>query len=101
MFEFTEQQEISPVVGRIVEWIIEHPDECAAAIAASSAQDLRLTETNDSETESMSDAIEALSLNETSLTTERKYATRDEFESNLDQYATYIRSIVAPGEYTK
>ncbi|XP_031621811.1 probable E3 ubiquitin-protein ligase HERC2 [Contarinia nasturtii] len=87
------QQEIAPVVGRIVEWIIEHPDECAMT----NSQDLRLTETNDSETESMSDAIEALSLNETSLTNERKYATRDEFESNLDQYATYIRSIVAPG----
>lgn len=51
---------------------------------------------NDSETESMSDAIEALSLNETSLTNEKKYATRDEFDS-LDQYATYIRSIVIPG----
>lgn len=44
----------------------------------------------------MSDAIEALSLNETSITNERKYATRDDFET-LDQYATYVRSIVVPG----
>lgn len=44
----------------------------------------------------MSDAIEALSLNETSVTNERKYASRDDFES-LDQYATYVRSVVAPG----
>lgn len=55
---------------------------------------------NDSETESMSDAIEALSLNETSITNERKYATRDDFES-LDQYAQYVRGIVAPGMIVK
>lgn len=78
-------------MGRLVEWIIEHPEECAVV----SSHDHRLTE-NDSETESMSDAIEALSLNETSITNERKYATRDDFES-LDQYATYVRGMVAPG----
>lgn len=44
----------------------------------------------------MSDAIEALSLNETSITAERKYATRDDFDT-LDQYATYVRSIVTAG----
>lgn len=86
-----EQQEIAPVVGRLVEWIIEHPDECAIV----NSYETRFTE-NDSETESMSDAIEAISLNETSIGNERKYATRDDFET-LDQYATYIRSIVTPG----
>lgn len=88
-FPFSEQQEVAPVVGRLVEWIIEHPEEYT------NPHDSRLTE-NDSETESMSDAIEALSLNETSITNERKYATRDDFET-LDQYATYVRSIVMPG----
>lgn len=44
----------------------------------------------------MSDAVEALSLNETSTTHERKFATRDEFES-VDQYATYVRSHVTRG----
>lgn len=44
----------------------------------------------------MSDAVEALSLNETSTTHERKFATRDEFES-ADQYATYVRSNVTRG----
>lgn len=88
-FSFLEQQEVAPVVGRLVEWILEHPEECT------NPHDSRLTE-NDSETESMSDAIEALSLNETSITNERKYANRDDFES-LDQYATYVRSIVMPG----
>lgn len=92
-FLFTEQQEIAPVVGRLVEWIIEHPEECAFA---NSIPDARLITENDSETESMSDAIEALSLNENSTTNEKKYATRDDFET-LDQYATYVRSIVTPG----
>lgn len=27
---FAEQQGVMPVVGRIVEWIIEHPDECSS-----------------------------------------------------------------------
>lgn len=91
LFLFVGQQDVTPIVGRIVEWIIEHPDECAMA----NAYDARLTE-NDSETESMSDAVEALSLNETSATQERKFATRDEFES-VDQYATYVRSHVTRG----
>lgn len=82
---------MAPVVSRTVEWIIDHPEECAIA----NSHDSRFTE-NDSETESMSDAIEALSLNDTSITNERKYAVRDDFES-LDQYATYVRSIVCPG----
>lgn len=89
--DFVGQQDVTPIVGRIVEWIIEHPDECALAIS----HDIRLTE-NDSETESMSDAVEALSLNETSATHERKFASRDEFES-VDQYATYVRSHVTRG----
>lgn len=44
----------------------------------------------------MSDAIEVMSLNENSLTNERKYATREDFET-LDQYATYVRSIIMHG----
>lgn len=90
--DFVGQQDVTPiVVGRIVEWIIEHPDECALA----NSHDIRLIE-NDSETESMSDAIETLSLNETNSTHERKFATRNDFES-ADQYATYVRSHVTRG----
>lgn len=48
----------------------------------------------DSETESMSDAVEAISLND--VLSERKFATCDEFET-IDQYATYVRNNVEVG----
>lgn len=79
-------------VGRVVEWILEHPDDCSIVNAHETD---RLTE-NDSETESMSDAVEALSLNESIAMHDRRFATRDDFES-IDQYATYVRSQVKPG----
>lgn len=91
---FTGQQEVAPVVGRIVEWIIEHPDECAAVNAAESN---RLSEHDvDSDTDSMStnDTVEnSLSMNEASNT---KYALRDDFKS-ADQYAMYVRGLVHSG----
>lgn len=83
---FSEQKSVPIVVGRIVEWIIEHPEECLIDID-------RLPE-YDSETESMSDAVEAISLND--VLNERKFSTRDEFDS-IDQYATYVRNTVEVG----
>lgn len=84
---------MAPVVGRIVEWIIEHPDECAAVNAEANRQNEHDV---DSDTDSMStnDTVEnSLSMNETSTT---KYALRDDFKS-ADQYAMYVRGLVHSG----
>lgn len=47
---FLEQQGVVPVVGRIVEWIIEHPDECSTAVADAA----RWNDGHESDTDSIS-----------------------------------------------
>lgn len=90
------QQEIQPVVGRIVEWIIEHPDECAA-------HNIDVNRPNDQDADSDTDSVSTTdtvegssSVNEPGAQPATKYAIRDDFKS-VDQYAMYVRGLVIPG----
>ncbi len=76
-----------PNVDQIVQWILEHPDQCPPLQNASKQSDLN----GDSDSDCGSiDTVECFYVNND------KYATRDDFP-NADAYAQYIREKIVPG----
>lgn len=82
----TNQSDIHPNVDQIVQWILEHPDQCPPLQNASKQNDLN----GDSDSDCGSiDTVECFCAND-------KYATRDDFPT-ADAYAQYIREKIVPG----
>lgn len=80
------QSDSLPNVDQIVQWILEHPEQCPPL--HNTAKQTDLNGDSDSDCGSI-DTVECFCVND-------KYATRDDFPT-ADAYAQYIREKIVPG----
>lgn len=79
------QSDNPPNIDQIVQWILEHPDQCPPLTNTPKQSD-----PNDSDSDCGSiDTVECFCVND-------KYASRDDFPT-ADAYAQYIREKIVPG----
>lgn len=83
----TVQPDHQPNIDQIVQWILEHPDQCPPLQNAAKSNDLNGGD-SDSDCGSI-DTVECFFVSD-------KYATRDDFQT-ADAYAQYVREKIVPG----